>query len=237
MLRDPPRLGRVTALAPLADGLLPAAAKIGQGSEKFTVHAKGQAQPMHEPRLKRGLAIGYAVSPTGADHNHSMHDVNLMNTDESGFPRDGLSRSMGVLTAMPLESLGPDKVRAFAYNTINKVSRNCLTTCGFVSWTDAERMALIEAIRRLQPEFCHLDLAEDQLQTEYSPDDLDAIARSGALRMAAEELQGAVADEALLEDEIGLLDGGEQLLPSDAICFALPLRSSCLTPFATLALK
>ena len=74
-----------------------------------------------------------------------MHDVSLMSTDESGFPRDGLSRSMGVLEAMPLESLGPDKVRAFAYNTINKVSRNCLTLCGFVSWTDAERMALIEA--------------------------------------------------------------------------------------------
>jgi aldehyde:ferredoxin oxidoreductase len=52
---------------------------------------------------------------------------------------------MGVLEAMPLEGLGPDKVRAFAYNTINKVSRNCLTLCAFVAWTDAERMALIEA--------------------------------------------------------------------------------------------
>ena len=60
---------------------------------------------MHEPRLKRGLAIGYAVSPTGADHNHSMHDVSLMSTDESGFPRDGLSRSMGVLEAMPLDEM------------------------------------------------------------------------------------------------------------------------------------
>ena len=49
----------------LAEGLLPAAAKIGQGAERYTVHAKGQAQPMHEPRLKRGLAIGYAMSPTG----------------------------------------------------------------------------------------------------------------------------------------------------------------------------
>ena len=100
---------------------------------------------MHEPRLKRGIAIGYAVSPTGADHNHSMHDVSLINAGEDGFPSDGLSRSMGVLDPMALESLGPEKVRAFAYNTINKVSRNCLTVCAFVAWSDAQRMELIRA--------------------------------------------------------------------------------------------
>ena len=46
---------------------------------------------------------------------------------------------------MPLESLGPEKVRAFAYNTINKVSRNCLTVCAFVAWSDADRMEMIRA--------------------------------------------------------------------------------------------
>jgi len=129
----------------LAEGSKRVAAQLGGAAMQYAMQAKGQEYPMHEPRLKRGLAIGYAVSPTGADHNHSMHDVSLVSTDESGFPRDGISRSMGVLEAMPLESLGSDKVRAFAYNTINKVSRNCLTMCAFVGWTDAERMALIEA--------------------------------------------------------------------------------------------
>ena len=76
---------------------------------------------MHEPRVKRGLAIGYAVSPTGADHCHSLHDTGLVNADEEGFTINGGLRSMGMLTPIPLESLGMDKVRAFAYNTIRSV--------------------------------------------------------------------------------------------------------------------
>lgn len=31
--------------------------------------------PMHDPRYKRALGVGYAVSPTGADHNHNLHDT------------------------------------------------------------------------------------------------------------------------------------------------------------------
>ena len=89
-----------------------------QGAEAFTVHAKGQAQPMHEPRLKRGLAIGYAVSPTGADHVHALHDTGLVYPGEDGFIQSGGLRGMGVLEAMDLESLGPEKVRATLYNTI-----------------------------------------------------------------------------------------------------------------------
>ena len=102
----------------LAEGLLPAAAKIGGHAERYAVEVKGQALPMHEPRLKRGLAIGYAVSPTGADHCHSLHDTDLVYPGEDGFVQDGGFgagkglRNMGSLEAMPLESLGPEKVRA-----------------------------------------------------------------------------------------------------------------------------
>ncbi len=119
----------------LADGLLPAAAKIGQGAERFAVHAKGQAQPMHEPRLKRGLAIGYAMSPTGADHCHSLHDTGLVYPNEEGFIQSGGLRGMGVLEAMDLESLGPEKVRAVIYNTISSIVNNCLTMCTFPGWS------------------------------------------------------------------------------------------------------
>jgi aldehyde:ferredoxin oxidoreductase len=129
----------------LAEGSKRAAAEIGGDAWQYAVQVKGQEYPMHEPRLKRGIAIGYAVSPTGADHNHSMHDVSMINANEDGFQPDGLSRSMGVLEPMPLESLGPEKVRALAYNTINKVSRNCLTVCAFVPWSVPERMELLRA--------------------------------------------------------------------------------------------
>jgi aldehyde:ferredoxin oxidoreductase len=129
----------------LADGLLPAAAKIGQGAERFAVHAKGQAQPMHEPRFKRGLAIGYAVSPTGADHCHSLHDSGMVYPNEDGFVQSGGLREMGALEAMELESLGPDKVRATIYNSMSSILFNCLTMCTFPGWSLREMRELTEA--------------------------------------------------------------------------------------------
>ena len=100
---------------------------------------------MHEPRLKRGLAIGYAVSPTGADHCHSLHDTGLVYPGEDGFIQSGGLRQMGVLEAMDLESLGPEKVRATLYNTISAVMQNCLTMCFFPGWSLREMADMIKA--------------------------------------------------------------------------------------------
>jgi aldehyde:ferredoxin oxidoreductase len=129
----------------LAKGLLPAAAEIGQGAERYAVHAKGQAQPMHEPRLKRGLAIGYALSPTGADHCHSLHDTNMVLPDENGFQQNGALREMGILEAMELESLGPEKVRATIYHSISSIAQNCLTICFFTGWSLRELSDMVQA--------------------------------------------------------------------------------------------
>ena len=38
---------------------------------------KGQELPMHEPRLKHAMGVGYAVAPVGADHMMNMHDTAL----------------------------------------------------------------------------------------------------------------------------------------------------------------
>ncbi len=59
----------------LAEGVARAARLIGRGAQDLAMHVHGQELPMHEPRLKQGLGVGYAVSPTGADHNHAMHDT------------------------------------------------------------------------------------------------------------------------------------------------------------------
>jgi len=129
----------------LAKGLLPAAAEIGQGAEQYAVHAKGQAQPMHEPRLKRGLAIGYALSPTGADHCHSLHDTGMVLPDEDGFQQNGGLRGLGVLEAMELESLGPEKVRATIYSTISSIVPNCVSICFFPGWSTQELTQMTRA--------------------------------------------------------------------------------------------
>ena len=121
----------------LAEGVKRMAEKIGQDSAQYAMHVKGQEYPMHEPRYKRGLAIGYAVSPTGADHNHSYHHP-------AAFEEDVLRR-LGVLEPMDPQSLGPDKVRAFTYININKVARNCLSVCAFVPWSLDQWMQILRA--------------------------------------------------------------------------------------------
>ena len=119
----------------LAEGMATVAEKIGRGAEMYAVHTKNQAFPMHEPRLKRGLAIGYAVSPTGADHCHSLHDTGLVAADEDGFLRNERLRGMGVFEPMALESLGPEKVRATMYNSMASIMLNCLTMCSMPGWS------------------------------------------------------------------------------------------------------
>ena len=51
-----------------------------------------------------------------------------------------------------------------------------------------QRMALGSAIEHAAPEFGHLEFIDSELTTECAAEDLDDIARSGALRMAADAL-------------------------------------------------
>ena len=129
----------------LAEGTAVMAERIGGDAWRYAMAVKNQAFPAHEPRFKRGMAIGYAVSPTGADHMHSTHDAGLQNADANGFMANGGLRGMGILEPVPLESLGPDKVRVHTYNTIDRALQNCMLVCNFVPWTVAERVELINA--------------------------------------------------------------------------------------------
>ncbi|MEK9137530.1 MAG: aldehyde ferredoxin oxidoreductase C-terminal domain-containing protein, partial [Bacteroidota bacterium] len=56
----------------LAEGVMRASRQIGKGAEEYAMHIKGQELPMHEPRFKQGMGMGYAISPTGADHMQSI---------------------------------------------------------------------------------------------------------------------------------------------------------------------
>ncbi|MEM2875976.1 MAG: aldehyde ferredoxin oxidoreductase family protein, partial [Candidatus Bathyarchaeia archaeon] len=117
----------------LAEGVKRAAEKIGGGAEKFALHVKGEEVPMHEPRLKRGLALGYSVFPTGADHNNNLHDV-----DTRAFP------ALGIFEPVALEDLGPRKVRLFVYYTNWRVVSNSLVMCNFLPWvTDVDQLTEI----------------------------------------------------------------------------------------------
>jgi len=121
----------------LAEGVRRAAAKIGKGAERFAVHVKGEEVPMHDPRLKRGLGLGYSVFPTGADHNNNLHDTGT--TDLPG---------LGIFEPVPLEDLGPRKVRLFVYYSNWRVISNSLLMCNFLPWVaDVEKLTdIVRAI-------------------------------------------------------------------------------------------
>jgi aldehyde:ferredoxin oxidoreductase len=125
----------------LAEGSVRAAKKIGKGAEAYTVHVKGQEFPMHEPRLKRGMAIGYSISPTGADHCHSLHDVTLVS--DAGI---GRFKPFGVYEPVSLEDLGAEKVRVCRYHTQWNIMLNSLVCCMFPSWSKIELVQLVNAV-------------------------------------------------------------------------------------------
>ena len=130
----------------LAQGASRSAQAIGRGAEAFAMEVKHQAYPMHEPRLKAGLGISYAVSPTGADHMHAIHDTfGLNKADEKGFVSSHSLRSLGILQTIDPHSLSPAKVRATLYFTIARVMTNCIAVCNFVPWTTQEHTELVGA--------------------------------------------------------------------------------------------
>jgi len=129
----------------LAEDMATVAERIGGDAWTYAVHTKGQAYPMHEPRLKRGLAIGYAVSPTGADHCHSLHDTGLVFANEEGFLAGAGMRQLGVLEPIALEDLGPAKVKAFMLNSMSSILPNCLTMCTFPGWSLSDLTKMVRA--------------------------------------------------------------------------------------------
>ena len=124
----------------LAEGSRRASRVFGEESRRYLVEVKGQEAPMHEPRLKRGLGLGYAVSPTGADHCHNLHDT-VMNARSY----DKL-RPLGIYEEVPVYSLGPDKVMLFKSQMQMRVLANCLSVCQFPPWRFSEYRDLVQAV-------------------------------------------------------------------------------------------
>jgi aldehyde:ferredoxin oxidoreductase len=121
----------------LAEGCKRAAEKIGKGAEQFAMHVKGQELPMHEPRGKVGLGLGYTLSPTGADHMHNIHD------DEYQTPRS--VQRLGILEAVPMTELSPAKVRIYRAFTNWRHFQNSAVVCMFLPYLPNQMAELVEA--------------------------------------------------------------------------------------------
>jgi aldehyde:ferredoxin oxidoreductase len=113
----------------LADGSYRAAERIGGGARSRVMHVKKQEIPMHEPRIKYGLDIGYAISPTGADHNHNIHDY-MFETQTSIASIE----SLGIHKPLRSEDLSPAKVRLIKRWINARMFDNCVGLCNLTGY-------------------------------------------------------------------------------------------------------
>jgi aldehyde:ferredoxin oxidoreductase len=115
----------------LAEGPAGVAEKLGQEVASYFLHVKGQPLPLHEPRWKAGMGLGYALSPTGADHMHNIHDPFYANEEAPSF---AAVRNMGILDAVDSFELSPAKARMYVYMMLNKSVNNNLSLCSFMPY-------------------------------------------------------------------------------------------------------
>lgn len=103
----------------LAEGSRGASRIIGRGTEKYSIQVKGQEFANHEPRGKWGVALGYAVSPTGADHLQAAHDPWFITPGDPTKEFNWVDLTdlsyTGFLDPVPAEDLSGSKVRLFTY--------------------------------------------------------------------------------------------------------------------------
>jgi aldehyde:ferredoxin oxidoreductase len=125
----------------LAEGVKRAAENINNGAEKFAMHIKGQEIPMHEPRFKQGMGVGYAVSPTGAEHMANMHDTSF--ADERAMQLHG---AIGVLEPIPMNDLSAKKVRILTYYSNWRNLSNALLVCYFLPWDYVDIPEIVSAV-------------------------------------------------------------------------------------------
>jgi aldehyde:ferredoxin oxidoreductase len=112
----------------LAGGVKRAAEQLGNGAEQFAMHVKGQDLAIHEPRGKKGVALQYAISPTGADHVESPHDPDF----EAFGEQPHKLRELGLIEPVDRMDLGYKKVYVFTKTQMIWALYNCIGMCDFV---------------------------------------------------------------------------------------------------------
>jgi aldehyde:ferredoxin oxidoreductase len=89
------------------------------------MHVKGEELPMHDPRGKVSVGLGYAIGETGADHLYATHDTMLVNPESVSFKA---AIPLGV-ESLPARELGDRKARNYAilenWTSFGKVTGMC----------------------------------------------------------------------------------------------------------------
>lgn len=112
----------------LAEGTVALAKRIGNNSERLLMQVKGQDAPMHDPRLKNGLALQYALSPIGADHWFAQHDPFFVPGNPIG---QKAGAPLGILEGIEAVDFSWSKVRLIFYTSMLNCAYDGLGVCVF----------------------------------------------------------------------------------------------------------
>jgi aldehyde:ferredoxin oxidoreductase len=109
----------------LAEGTRRAAEMIGGDAKYFAMQVKGQELPMHDPRGKVGVGLGYAINEAGADHLTAPHDPMVSNPESVGFKG---AKPLGI-EAIPSRELSERKAKNYSilenWTSAGKVTGMC----------------------------------------------------------------------------------------------------------------
>jgi aldehyde:ferredoxin oxidoreductase len=193
-----------------AEGPTRAAQEIGNGAEAYVLDVKKQPFPMHECRTRHGQALGYAVSPTGADHMHNFWDGSLAREPVG----EGL-RSLGIYESVPETVLDATKVRAYTFSVNLRWIDNMIGCCMFIPWSRDQRVQIIRAITGWETNVWELMVAGQRCVTMARAFNLrEGLTRAGDVlppRMEVPHVSGTVNEKPVepqvLDDAVTLFYG------------------------------
>ena len=116
----------------LAEGPRGIADKLGKEAAAYFFHVKGQPFPLHEPRWKTGMGIGFALAATGAEHMTNIHD-NMYASEEA--PTFIAAQHLGILDPVETSELSPNKARVWVYMVLNRSINNNVCVCSFMPYS------------------------------------------------------------------------------------------------------
>ena len=106
----------------LGEGTRRAAESLGAEARSLAMQVKSVEMTCFEPRGQTNLALGFATAPIGPRYDICEHDWDF--DTRSGWSHTlESSRTLGILRRIPMDYLGPDKVRNF------KVLNNLWSAC------------------------------------------------------------------------------------------------------------
>jgi aldehyde:ferredoxin oxidoreductase len=125
----------------LAEGAKIAAAKIGNGAEKFAMHVGGELVPMHDPRCKPGVGATYIADPTPA--RHTRGGTTLV---EAGMADPEFMKALGIPSKFePHNPEGKGKAHAILAGWMHVVNTSGLCLLG----ADALSFPMVEMLNAI----------------------------------------------------------------------------------------